>query len=48
VCVSEETGNVSIAHAGKLSPPIDPDALREKMLQLYRSPDLAVKTAGAL
>lgn len=37
ICVSEETGNVSFAKDGKLSGPIDPDELRQELLNLYRS-----------
>ena len=36
VCVSEETGNVSFAHDGKLQS-VDPDELRQHLLNVFRS-----------
>jgi diadenylate cyclase len=36
VCVSEETGNVSFAHDGKLQH-VDPDELRQHLLNVYRA-----------
>lgn len=38
VCVSEETGNISIASDGKLTTQVDPDVLREYLMEVYRSP----------
>ncbi len=37
ICVSEETGNVSLASDGRLTGPIDPDELRQHLLNLYQS-----------
>jgi len=38
LCVSEETGNISIAESGKITTRIDPDELRQYLVDLYRSP----------
>ncbi len=38
VCVSEETGNISLAEAGKITPRVDPDELRQYLVDLFRSP----------
>ncbi len=38
ICVSEETGGVSLAQAGKIVTKIDPDELRQQLVDLYRSP----------
>lgn len=35
VCVSEETGNVSLASDGKLITDVDPDHLRERLLNVF-------------
>jgi len=35
ICVSEETGKVSLAIEGKLTPNVDPDELREQLIQLF-------------
>jgi diadenylate cyclase len=39
ICVSEETGNVSLAIDGKLTSQIDPDELRQQLMNLYRASD---------
>ena len=37
ICVSEETGNVSVASEGKLSTQVDPDELRQQLINVFRS-----------
>jgi diadenylate cyclase len=37
ICVSEETGNVSVAEEGKLTTRVDPDELRERLMNLFQS-----------
>lgn len=39
ICVSEETGNLSIASNGRLTSSVDPDELRQQLLDLFRSGD---------
>lgn len=46
VCVSEETGNVSFAHDGKLEP-VDPDELRQHLLNVFRGPGTQTKKTAA-
>lgn len=36
VCVSEETGNVAVAIDGKLTTQVDPDELRQQLMNLFR------------
>jgi len=38
ICVSEETGNVSVAIDGKLSTQVDPDELRQQLVDLFQAP----------
>ncbi|MCB4757263.1 MAG: diadenylate cyclase CdaA [Elusimicrobia bacterium] len=49
VCVSEETGNISLCQGGQIEVRMDPDELRQKLLTLYRSsgPVTTVPEAGA-
>lgn len=46
ICVSEETGVVSMAQGGKIDSGIDPDELRQRLLNLYRAPKSAQPEAG--
>lgn len=39
ICVSEETGNVSVTQNGKLQSPIDPDELRQQLYNMFRQPN---------
>jgi len=48
LCVSEETGNISIAERGKITTRIDPDELRQYLVDMFRSPaPKAEPAAGA-
>ena len=43
ICVSEETGTISLAFDGKLSSNMDADDLRQQLLTLFRSPSSSVE-----
>lgn len=36
ICVSEETGNVSVAEDGKITTRVDPDELRERLVNVFQ------------
>jgi len=41
VCVSEETGNISISQGGQIEARLEPDEFRQRLLDLYRTPAMA-------